>query len=250
MKQPYISSKWKKTAILLKNPELASYIPESRKFGRRNLHAMLLKHGMVYIKPVHGMFGRGVMKAEVRTGENRIFRLYTSRGSRKYISYHTFYNAVKRKAKAKPYMIQKGIHLLKYRNRPFDIRLMVQKNPQKVWEATGIIGRLARPGRIVTNYHSGGTPKDVYVLLSPYLPKEKIKLYIGKLTNIGLQCAAQYERKSRRFNEIGLDFATDESFNPWILEVNTRPDPYIFRKLRDKSVFRKVYRYAKAYGRV
>jgi hypothetical protein len=34
-----------------------------------------------------------------------------------------------------------------------------------------------------------------------------------------------------------------------VLEVNTSPDPYIFRRLKDKSIFGKIRRYARAYGK-
>ncbi|UUZ90327.1 YheC/YheD family protein [Paenibacillus sp. P25] len=44
--------------------------------------------------------------------------------------------------------------------------------------------------------------------------------------------------------------AIDQKLYPWILEVNTWPDPWIFRKLKDKRIFRRIYRYSKAYGRL
>jgi hypothetical protein len=46
--------------------------------------------------------------------------------------------------------------------------------------------------------------------------------------------------------EIGVDLAIDNQFKPWILEVNTLPDPYIFRRLNNKAVFGKIIRYARA----
>ncbi|MGO4276757.1 YheC/YheD family protein, partial [Paenibacillus sp. TAF58] len=36
---------------------------------------------------------------------------------------------------------------------------------------------------------------------------------------------------------------------PWVLEVNTAPDPFIFNQLKDKKMFFKVLRYARANGR-
>ena len=49
--------------------------------------------------------------------------------------------------------------------------------------------------------------------------------------------------------EIGLDIALDEGGRPWILEVNTLPGIYAFGHL-DKEGYRKIKRYAIAYGRL
>jgi hypothetical protein len=59
--------------------------------------------------------------------------------------------------KSSPYVVQRGIHLLRQSGRSFDLRIMVQKNPKGEWETTGVIGRLGDPKKIVTNVCKGGT---------------------------------------------------------------------------------------------
>ena len=59
-----LTSKWTKTKILLKSKNLSSYIPETRLFNYSTLLMMLKKFKMVYVKPIHGSFGRGVMRVE------------------------------------------------------------------------------------------------------------------------------------------------------------------------------------------
>lgn len=148
------------------------------------------------------------------------------------------------------FLIQKGIHLLKHSRRRFDFRVMVQVNLKGKWETTGIIGRLAHPKKIVTNYHSGGTPLPFERLMSTHMNTSQQQNYLGMLRKMGVQVAHQLQSAYPRIKEIGIDVAIDTKLNPWILEVNTKPDPYLFRKLKDRRVFRKVYRYAVAYGRI
>jgi D-alanine-D-alanine ligase-like ATP-grasp enzyme len=70
------------------------------------------------------------------------------------------------------------------------------------------------------------------------------------LRGLGVAVAAQLERKFPGIKEIGVDIAVDQQYKPWILEVNTKPDPYIFQKLQNKAVFRKIIRYVRAYRQI
>ncbi|WP_141692548.1 YheC/YheD family protein [Paenibacillus pectinilyticus] len=45
------------------------------------------------------------------------------------------------------------------------------------------------------------------------------------------------------FSSYGVDIGIDKEMKPWIIEVNTRPDKYIFNALSDKRMFRKIIRY-------
>ncbi|MNC79431.1 hypothetical protein D3C75_1319120 [compost metagenome] len=46
-----------------------------------------------------------------------------------------------------------------------------------------------------------------------------------------------------RIRQIGVDVGLDRSLTPWVIEVNMKPDPYIFNQLKDKSMYRKVMKY-------
>ncbi|RIE04883.1 YheC/YheD family protein [Cohnella faecalis] len=49
---------------------------------------------------------------------------------------------------------------------------------------------------------------------------------------------------------VGADIGLDNHLRPWIIELNTNPDPYIFRHLADKRIARKVLSYARALRRI
>ncbi|KQO10596.1 endospore coat-associated protein [Paenibacillus sp. Leaf72] len=244
-----VTSKWAKTQVLLRSEHLRQYMPATELFSKENLLAMLTEYSMVYVKPVNGTFGKGVIRVEQYAAPGRGFRYQIETSVRTFATFDQLYNSLYRYQVGKRYLIQRGIFLLRHQKRRFDIRVMVQKNPQASWEATGIIGRLAHPAKIVTNYHSGGTPMPFEQLMNGHLSTSEQQAYRQRLNKLSLSIVHQMLQAYPRIKEIGVDIAIDTKLRPWILEVNTCPDPFIFRKLPDKSVFKKIYRYAVAYGR-
>jgi glutathione synthase/RimK-type ligase-like ATP-grasp enzyme len=241
-----VRSKLAKTEVLLHDYRLREHIPETEPLSYDAMAAMLEQYSMVYVKPDLGTFGNGVMRVEAIPDGYRVqlgTRLHT------YASPEELYEGILQLKSKGPYVIQRGIELLRHKDRRFDVRVMVQHNPEGRWETTGIIGRLSHPKRIVTNYHSGGTPLDLATLASEHLDAGELREYRKRLAVLGTSVARQLTTKYPRLKEIGIDVALDTSLHPWILEVNTLPDPFIFKRLKVKSIFRRIYRYAKAYGR-
>ncbi|MCS7461759.1 YheC/YheD family protein [Paenibacillus doosanensis] len=247
----HILSKWKKTCALIPNARIRRFIPDTEKMTRASLKQMLSQFQMVYIKPDVGTYGHGVMRVEMEADRSQlVYRYQSGLEIKRFATYDEMYDSIKEKTKNRLYLVQMGIHLARYRKRRFDIRVMVQQSPSKKWETTAMIGKVGDPKKVVTNIHNGGTPTAVEAVLSAYLPKDKQQELIAYLKRLGTLTAKQLHSKYRGIKEIGLDVALDKNMNPWLLEVNTRPDPYVFNKLKNKSMYRKVYRYAKAYGRV
>lgn len=241
----YVRSKWIKTEVLLKNDELKAYIPTTLRMTSTNMQSMLQQYSMVYIKPDIGTFGNGVMRVELNQEYGSSYQYQLGVRPRVFKSFESMYSDIIKLTRGRSYLVQKGIHLLKYRKRRFDIRIMVQKNLHNKWESTGWIGRLAHPHKIVTNYHSGGTPMAVELLLASHLKHSEIQPFIQRLQRIGVLTAKQLQRRFPGLKEIGVDVAIDYQFKPWILEVNTKPDPYIFKRLPNKMIYAKIIRYVR-----
>ncbi|QHW32184.1 YheC/YheD family protein [Paenibacillus rhizovicinus] len=242
-----VKSKWAKTKVLLLSEPLRERIPVTRRWQIPQLASMLDEHGMVYVKPDQGTFGLGVVRVERLSDTDYTYQSGTV--LQRFSSFAMMASSLQERIGSRSYLIQQGIPLLTYEGLRFDIRVMVQQNPKKEWETTGIIGRLSHPKKIVTNYHSGGVIMSIDQLMHPHLSQPQTDSYKMWLSEIGTSVARQLQTRYPRMKEIGIDVAIDESFRPWILEVNTLPDPFIFRKLNDKSVFRRIHRYCLAYGR-
>jgi glutathione synthase/RimK-type ligase-like ATP-grasp enzyme len=247
----YIMSKIAKTKAIEAKAKLREYIPTTKRMNVETLKQMLNQYKMVYIKPNIGMFGNGVIRVEMaEDGGEKPYSYQSGIRLKRFKTFDEMYESMSRVTKNRKYLVQKGIHLLKYKGNRFDLRVMVQQTPLQKWETTGVIGRVAHPSKIVTNFHNGGKLKPVETLLHNYLPVNERKRYVKKLHILGRQVAKAINMRYKGVKEIGVDVALDKDLHPWILEVNTSPDPYIFRRLSDKRIFAKMRRYAKSYSRL
>lgn len=188
----------------------------------------------------------------------------TSRATQLITTYHLQYGTEERsfhsldeleralndRIQERDYIIQQGISLMKHGDLPFDLRVLTQKNLQHNWETTGILGRVAAPGKIITNIHGGGQLATFEELVLPHLQQDRFKKLRNELYRLGIHTAVQLQTSFPRLKEIGIDIALDEEGRPWILEVNTLPGIYAFGLLPDKGAYRKIKRYAIAYGRL
>lgn len=252
-----VSSKWTKTKNILKNKGLASHVPATRQYSLDALEQMLETYKFVYIKPDRGTYGNGVMCVEMihtkktdNSDSTKSYNLCYETKKEHYSTTEQLHKTITRLCQDKEYLIQQGIRLLRYKGLPFDLRVLVQKNPFGRWESTGIIGRVAAKHKIITNHHSGGTVKHFKLLMSEHMSSEEINNIRKELYNLGANTASQLQRSFPNLKEIGLDVAVDSRWNIWILEVNTKPALFPFKKFfKDQSIYQKVKKYANAYGR-
>ncbi len=217
---------------------------------------MLEQYNTVFIKPDRGTYGIGVMSVE-RYQDNPsspdspwLYKLRYGIESRVFNTPAEMNTILTERINGKFYVIQRGIHLLTHESRKFDLRVLVQKNLKGAWETTGFIGRVAGPQKIVTNHHNGGKIKPIEDLFKDYLDAKGLAALIHELRVLGSKVGYQLEKKYPRLKEIGLDIAVDGEFRPWLLEVNTLPALFPFKRLADKTIYQKIQKYAQAYGRL
>ncbi|EGG36492.1 YheC/YheD family protein [Paenibacillus sp. HGF5] len=253
-----VASKWAKTKILLKNKGLASYVPATRLYSLETLEDMLNTHTLVYIKPDRGTYGIGVMSVEqlhsqtADTDETKdaSYMLRYDHKTEVFTSLESLHKTLSALFQGKDYLVQQGIHLLRHKDRPFDLRVLTQKSPSGQWVSTGIIGRVAAKNKIITNHHSGGVVHHYKPLMLEHMTAEEAGNIRRELNTLGVNVASQLQKTYPNLKEIGLDVAIDNRWNIWILEVNTKPALFPFKKFfKDPSIYKQVEKYANAYGR-
>ncbi|SFB21972.1 YheC/D like ATP-grasp [Cohnella sp. OV330] len=236
------NNKMGKYKLMLKDRATARHLPPTAIASLKAVRTMLGRYAAVYIKPSHGTGGYGIFKMSRFKGG---YQLRHGTRSRVYPKLEQAYAAFDKARANRIYLVQMGIPLLQYKRRPFDLRIMVQRNPRGAWEATGIVGRLAMANKIVTNYHNGGKPMPADALLSPAIPAAKRQGYKGRLEGLALRVSRHLSGYFPQFRAYGVDIGIDRSLKPWIIEVNSRPDRSIFNALSDKRMYRKIMAYSR-----
>ncbi|UUZ86892.1 YheC/YheD family protein [Paenibacillus sp. P26] len=121
---------------------------------------LLKKHGCIYLKPVNGYQGRGIIevrrisrnqvrvKSDKFSGNRSPLQIYTAK------QFESFANVLLKKNK---YLVQRGLEPLKMGDRKIDFRVVVHRGERGTWHSAGIRPKLGKAGSMVTNSHAGGT---------------------------------------------------------------------------------------------
>ncbi|WP_223068442.1 YheC/YheD family protein [Paenibacillus caui] len=213
---------------LQKDGQLERYLPESHLHrGLSSLRSMLSKYPVVFLKPIKGSLGKGIIRIN-RTSDGSYMTLSTqSYGTRKQIHDNLvkLHHSLAGKMKTTRYQIQQGLYLIAIGKRPVDFRALVQKNAQGKWAVTSIVARIAGSQHFVSNLARGGTLSKVKEAVDRSTLPAAIKLKAGaRLHKAALEIAEGVdERIAAHFGELGIDLAMDQAGRIWLLEVNSKP---------------------------
>lgn len=238
-KRWHVRNKWKRHLALVRSRMLNKHIPRTRLLKKNNLKKFLARYRVVFIKPVYGSFGNRIMKI---TKRRRSFLVQKERRVRK-AGQSKVSRIVFRHVRKQPFMIQRGVSLMKIKGHPADFRLLMLR-PGRRWRAMGIMGKRAAGNLIVTNFHHGGKPARFRASLRRAgWSNAQINRVRRRIYRIGRQAAVTFSSRYRHCRRLGIDIAIDARKRTWILEVNTNPFFDLFRYHADKSRFRKIRRY-------
>lgn len=220
---------------------LRHYLPESHHFRNfENLKIMCGKYSVVFLKPVRGSLGKGIIRVSHRGGPNYICHFTGESGVRAqtFSSLAQVFSAVSGKMRKNKYQIQQGVQMIAINRRPVDFRALVQKNLHGQWGITSIVARIAGNHHFVSNLARGGslsTVKDA--LIKSNLPTATRPIVQQRLRKASMEISEGIERQiDAHFGELGVDLAVDTNGRVWLLEVNSKPSKNDNTQLSDHKI--------------
>ncbi|MCR2802548.1 YheC/YheD family endospore coat-associated protein [Paenibacillus soyae] len=245
---PSFFNKWDLFEWLKKSRNTKPFIPTTRKLMNvSSLNRLMRKHPYLYLKPVSGKAGKGIMTVRLHGGKSLPYRLkiQENRSSSTYncSSLEKLWARIQKESGGEAYIAQQGIQLASVNERRFDLRALVQKNRRGYWELTGLGARLAGESSITTHVPRGGRIEDPEKLLTYSFGAEQAHKLLHKAKTTVLLIAKQIERASgQRLGEMSMDLGVDHNGNLWFFEANSKPMKFDEPHIRQKSLER-IFQY-------
>lgn len=234
-------SKLAKHKVLSGSPKIVPYLPPTRIMNKESFMDFVKKYSEVVVKPSSGSGGTGVMMVrklpdgdyEIQSGTRRI------RNKTLLSTYNTIQSSVNR-----TYLIQPKLSLARINGRPFDLRVMVQKRKGMDWKVTGIMAKVAGSGYFITNlvrskgkalpFHTAVQSSNIQGITSTQLQEQ-----IHQTALLIVKRLQSYYR----INTVGLDIGIDHKGKVWLIEANFSPDKTYFKRLKDKTIYKRIMAY-------
>ena len=216
-------NKFKMHQIISENLELIAFLPDTVKGTLANLEKMIAKHNQLILKPASGSLGGGIMKLTKDDFGTWSLKYYVARRTWSEISFKDeFPNILTDLFNKKQYIIQEKIDLATYKERPFDLRAVVQRNHTGNWVVAGILCKVSpSKEQFVTNISQGGSSLgfDSVLIDHPYLSYSKTYDVISQLI---LKLAKHLEKYTEHIADIAFDIALNKEGHPYFIESNFR----------------------------
>ncbi|MBN2910878.1 YheC/YheD family protein [Polycladomyces sp. WAk] len=244
-------NKWGMHLLLSEQRDAPCHLPETHLLDETTLHRLLQRYERVYIKPVAGFGGSRISLVEQQASQIHWTRQETGQ-QLMFPDWLRFWPVFSSShPKSDNYIAQQAAPLHTYQNRPFDVRVHLQRDTDNHWVYAGDLVRVAGSGGIVSNV--GITGGEV-------IPTERVLQALGlaETTHHSWRAIADWVCRSldtvHRFAEVGLDLGVDGNGQWWLLEVNTNdawggPSHELFAQLPDTKQYQEIRRrYARRVG--
>lgn len=213
------------------------FLPETKKLDTiAHLRAFCTRHPVLYLKPTTGKAGQGIMRLEQKNNMWQLRRVYAQKSiTHEFASVDETWSYMQQHLKKKKYIIQQGITLARYKGRPFDLRVLVQKNGKGEWGVTGVGIRQAGARSITTHVPRGGTIQSPARVLT-HLFGEKAAGILANIRETSLTLARSLDGEIRCLGEMSMDLGLTENGRLWFFEANAKPEKFDEPEIRRLSL--------------
>ncbi|WP_180954566.1 YheC/YheD family protein [Bacillus sp. V5-8f] len=237
-----LPGKYKVFQSLSKIDSLSRFLPPTNKVRiPEDIWLDLSIHSRVMLKPEFGSKGTGIYLIENKENGSLV-RMTKKEGGferlfDKKAALHKWFRYLIEQC---PYLTQPYLELSNAQGKPWDLRILIQKDSSGMWTERVRGARLGRAHCITANLAAGAQviPFDIMLKGFPLKLQGKIQESIDHIIQ---HLPHELETRIARLFELGLDLGVDKKGDVWILDINSKPGRKIM-ELLDPDNMHKLYK--------
>lgn len=235
--------------LLMKKKELRPHLPHTVRATEKRFKSFMKGYDRFFLKPDNSSIGRGIWYFEkTETGWMCKTAGSNRRKSRTYYFQRKIPPSILKQCQTKTYLLQQPLPLATYDQRPFDLRVSVQRNGTGNWQVTGMVGKVAPKNKVITNIAQGGTAYPLETLVEGY-PNLNLELVQQEVCAFSLEVAQHLGNHLPNLADIGLDIGITKYGYPLFIECNGRDLRYSFYEGGMPEIWKATYTTPLAYAK-
>ncbi|MBX6394436.1 MAG: YheC/YheD family protein [Alicyclobacillaceae bacterium] len=206
----------------LSHESLARHIPETATWT--GLETLADHQHPWILKPCDGRAGEGIVRIE-RIGPDKFQWKWqrekrTGTGQGDELACHKF---VRKWARGQHYVVQRWIPLALWHGKPFDFRLLWQKDADGRWRHRGVGVRVAGPRALTTHVPWGGQIAEPKQVLREVFGSRSGDLFEQAIATANTAVERLDGEFGGRCGEMSIDLGCDRNGMLWLFEANAKP---------------------------
>ncbi len=231
---------WERAGVVITNPGFLSKLDIHKRWsGQEALRPRLLvteewrtvgqlrgfsaRYSRFYAKPVDGKAGVGIMRVECAGDSYTVHEQKKGRVVRlDRLSWPEMEGYARRKNISGRYLLQQEAPTAQYRDRRFDLRLLLHRTAPASFTVTGMGVRLAPPAGITTHVPNGGQIVDVRRVLREVFGRSADTV-AKEAQGTAILAANAIAQGAGTWTELSIDMGLLSSGEPCLFEANAKP---------------------------
>ncbi|WP_113928254.1 YheC/YheD family protein [Bacillus sp. P14.5] len=233
-----LPNKWTIYRHLIKRDKVSPYLPETTLIHSiPETVAKIRREKTVIIKPFDGANGMGVFEIQSKNGHFQVRTTKKQEIAVKDMDEETLSRWLESLVSKRSFILQGQLDNRDEQDRPFDLRLLLQKNENDKWSVSCKGFRVGIPGTLLTNISAGAS------VISYEEWKKTLKHYNwtyieSELREILSSLPGILEEEFAPLFEIGLDIIIGRDSSVWVLDMNSKPGHKMLQLLNENEIKR------------